>query len=272
MRASRPVPGSVAARCHVSIFGDGPFSQRGYGRIADPSPANVFPRTEGMSNGSTNTIRQLLAAASPLAVFAAPAWRRASKIVSGSTAKNGTLALLDQLLVSGISFATTVLIGRSCGPGELGAYSLGFTVVVIALSTVNALVLVPYTVHVNRWHNRQKRTYAGATLVQAAVLGGLAAASVCAWAALPKAGPAGSGGISTVAWGLAIAIPLLVLREYLRRIAFANFQAQRALLLDVAIVAIQMLGLLALAAAGSLTAGRAYVTVYSEAMYVGGEI
>src|SRR5207249_4408654 len=38
-------------------------------------------------------------------------------------AEKHTLALLDQAVVSGSSFLTTILIGRWCGAEELGIYS-----------------------------------------------------------------------------------------------------------------------------------------------------
>src|SRR5262245_60421060 len=38
-----------------------------------------------------------------------------------------TLALLDQAVVSGASFLTTVVVGRSTSPSELGVYALGMS-------------------------------------------------------------------------------------------------------------------------------------------------
>src|SRR2546429_36531 len=43
---------------------------------------------------------------------------------------NNALALIDQAVVSGTSFLTTILIGRWCGASELGIYALGFSLLV----------------------------------------------------------------------------------------------------------------------------------------------
>src|SRR5438105_2895107 len=52
----------------------------------------------------------------------------------------GVLAVADQAVVSGTSFLTTVLIGRWCGPGELGIYSLGVTLLVSWVCVQESLI------------------------------------------------------------------------------------------------------------------------------------
>ena len=65
----------------------------------------------------------------------------------GRTARSTGLSLLDQTVVSGASFAATILIGRFCGQKELGLYSLGFSLLLIVLAALQTLVMTAYTIH-----------------------------------------------------------------------------------------------------------------------------
>src|SRR5690348_3396610 len=56
------------------------------------------------------------------------------------------MALVDQVLVSGTRFFATILVGRYCGPHELGTYSLAFSVLVLAGCFQEAIVTTPYAV------------------------------------------------------------------------------------------------------------------------------
>src|SRR5262245_20727373 len=72
------------------------------------------------------------------------------------------LALIDQALVSGSRFATTLVVGRFCGPAELGEYSLAFSLHVLAGCVQEALLTTPYAVVSKRLRPRSRATYAGA--------------------------------------------------------------------------------------------------------------
>ena len=52
--------------------------------------------------------------------------------------------MIDQAVVSGASFLATILVGRWCGPGELGVYSLGFTLLVSWGCVQESLIALPY--------------------------------------------------------------------------------------------------------------------------------
>ena len=45
------------------------------------------------------------------------------------TAARASLAIFDQAIISGISFVTSVVVGRIAGQAELGVYALGMSVV-----------------------------------------------------------------------------------------------------------------------------------------------
>src|SRR5215216_1683243 len=70
-------------------------------------------------------------------------------------------ALIDQGLVSGTRFLTTIIVGRYCGAGDLGTYSLAFSVLVLGCCFQEAIVTTPYAVLGQRLRRRSRTTYAG---------------------------------------------------------------------------------------------------------------
>ncbi len=186
----------------------------------------------------------------------------------GTTARKGVLSLADQAVVSGTSFFTTVMIGRLCGPGELGRYSLGLSLVVLVMCVQESLVSMPYTIYGNRFQGKERARYAGSVLVHHVFLAVLSMTCLGALAALFSVG-IGPSGIAPLIGVLVAVIPCTLLREFGRRMAFAHLNITTALLLDLAVAAMQIGGLAVVAAAGLLSAGTAY-SVMGLSCAVGG--
>src|SRR5207302_10185209 len=91
----------------------------------------------------------------------APSARRLLRLAT----RREVLAVLDQAVVSGASFLTTILIGRAAGPEQLGLYVLGFTWAVLIVSVQESLIAAPYTVFGNRLQGACRAAYAGSVLV-----------------------------------------------------------------------------------------------------------
>jgi O-antigen/teichoic acid export membrane protein len=168
------------------------------------------------------------------------------------------VALADQALVSGTNFLTALLVGRVAGTEELGIYSLGFTLIVFALCFQDALIASPYTIYVNRVNRDDRPALAGIALAQLLILAlivciALGAAAVIA----PRFWPQGSIVLAT----LALTIPWVLAREFYRRFQYANLFSRGALVLDISVAALQCFGLVALAAAGLLSAISAHATI-----------
>jgi O-antigen/teichoic acid export membrane protein len=175
----------------------------------------------------------------------------------GATVRKGGVALMDQAVVSGASFATTVIINRWCGVKEFGVYSLGFTIVVLTLGVLQSLVTAPYTIYVHRLTDAERKGYAGGVLVHCGLLALLAAV------ALAVAAPVVSycGGPASLARTLVIlvgALPFFLLREFGRRFAFADLHMRGALAFDVLAAGLQVGLLLALIPTGRVSAATAY--------------
>jgi O-antigen/teichoic acid export membrane protein len=180
-------------------------------------------------------------------------------LVGLASAKN-TLALVDQAAVSGTNFLTTILIGRWCSAGELGIYSLGFSLLVAWACAQEALIALPYTICRHRPRLGTPAEYAGSALVHQALLSALAVLVLV----LTAAGLSFNGhvpGLAAVAWVLGGVMPFALLREFGRRFAFAHLRMGEALALDVAVAGLQLAGLATLALADALSAPSAIAVV-----------
>jgi O-antigen/teichoic acid export membrane protein len=223
-------------------------SEQCAGRLA-VAPETCAP-SDGVGGGPQDDIAQ-------------PGLARPSKIDTrprrGLGRPSYLLALLDQAVVSGTSFATSVSVGRAAGADELGAYALGFTLVVLVGGVQESLVSIPYTVRGARLIHAARSRYAGSSLLAAlllALLAGLAMAIGAAAVSLT-----GLARLAPVLATLSVTVPLSLAREFLRRFAFAHLRMGRALVID-AIVAVAQLGALAwLTATGRLSAVTAHASM-----------
>jgi O-antigen/teichoic acid export membrane protein/thymidylate kinase len=183
-------------------------------------------------------------------------WARLRHGVSNKDA----LAVLDQAVVSGTSFVTTVLVGRWCGADELGVYSLGFTLLVAWVTVHESLIALPYTIFRPRLPEETQAAAARSALACTGVLSLVATAMmvvIAAILALTGALPA----LPAVITALALITPLALLREFGRRFAFAHLHMGEALVLDFTVAGVQLAGLAWLATTGNLSAVTAYMAV-----------
>src|SRR5216683_1647767 len=170
---------------------------------------------------------------------------------------NHVLALIDQAVVSGTSFLTTILIGRWCGASELGVYALGFSLLVSWGCVHQSLIALPYTIYRHRTRRGTQEEYAGSALVHNGLLSALALVALAVGALFLSLGGT-MVGLAAVLWALAGVMPFALLREFSRRFAFAHLRMTQALVLDVAVAAVQLPGLAWLASRGALSATTAY--------------
>jgi O-antigen/teichoic acid export membrane protein len=175
------------------------------------------------------------------------------------------MALVDQALVSGTRFLGTIIVGRCCGPRELGTYSLAFSLLVLGGCFQEAIVTTPYAVLGQRLRRRSRANYAGAVarmhfwaaIGSAILLVALAAVSfVFKIEALP-----------TIALVLAVTLPCSLAIEFVRRLSLAELNVQTATCLDASVTGLQLVLLVVLAQLKWLDAriallavGAAYVT------------
>lgn len=85
----------------------------------------------------------------------------------------GSLAFLDQCLISGSNFLITVLLARWLSPAQYGAYALAFSVFLFLAGAHESLVTEPMAVFGPSSYRNQPREYLGAVLCVEAMLGAL---------------------------------------------------------------------------------------------------
>ena len=56
------------------------------------------------------------------------------------------LALIDQAVVSGTSFLTTVMIARAASADVLGVYAMALSLLIMAVSIQDSLITLPFTI------------------------------------------------------------------------------------------------------------------------------
>ncbi len=183
-------------------------------------------------------------------------WRLAWRAARSRT----VLSIGGQGFASGANFATGLIIGRLCAPEEYGLYFLGFTLLNFGIEMQNALIATPYMVYAPRLGPGEAPRYSGSVLLHQFAFCGVATV-VFALAALAATQGLGPAGMAPVFAALALVAGLALLRDFVRRIAFATLRVGSALLVDAGVALLQVGGLLGLAALGWLNATTAYAAL-----------
>src|ERR1017187_4385316 len=127
-----------------------------------------------------------------------------------SWAKKGTLALLDQGLISGSNFLITILLARWLAPEQYGAYAIAFSAFLLLGSIHEALVIEPMTVLGPSWYASQRKEYLGTVLWITGVLG-LVLVGVLVSVTLIAHHFAASGDLARALAGLCLSTPCVFL-------------------------------------------------------------
>jgi O-antigen/teichoic acid export membrane protein len=169
------------------------------------------------------------------------------------------LALADQAVVSGVSFLTTVLVSHWTSPSQLGLYAIGISVLISMLAIQDSLISLPYTIQ-QRQPLRTPKEHAGSSLAHCGMLSALCVV-LLAVSALGLFSSGSGPELTAMAWVLAAVAPFALVREFGRRLAFAHLHMGLALVLDIAVAAIQLLALCWLGWTDRMSATSAYAAI-----------
>lgn len=234
----------------ISARGPG---ETGTGRLASPMPRQA-------ESCDSDPAIETPTVVAPLPIDDRPNRRaRWLTLLMRSIAGTHALSLADQAVVSATNFLTTILIGRWCGAEALGVYAIGFSLTMAWICVQDSLIVLPYTINRLRPMGRPQ-LYAGSSLAQVGLLSVLAILVSMATAVGLSAGRAGSS-LVTVIWIMTAITPFTLLREFGRRFAFAHLRVTEALVLNVAVAALQFSAFAWLAWMGSLSAPTAFVAI-----------
>ena len=151
------------------------------------------------------------------------------------------ISLIDQAIVSGASFVSTIFVARWTVPSQLGIYSIGISLLVASLTIQEALISLPYTIQRHRTVGTPAES-AGGSLMQSGLLAAVVVLVLAATGVGLSAGGA-EPDLAKMVLALATIVPFALLREFFRRFAFAHLRVAQAALLDAAVASVQ-LGLL----------------------------
>lgn len=181
--------------------------------------------------------------------------------------KKGLFALADQMVHSGTTFLTGILVGRLLSVGEFGEFSLGLTLVVFSMVLQDNCLATPYTY---RFHNIKNGDIEG--LRAGALIQSLLLAVFCtillgaAYFFLPVMQ---AGGLGNIIFTLALSMPFLFIRETSRRIYFTEFRVVEVLMMDIIVTILQVSLIVAIWYLGVISAANVFA-VMALASFVGG--
>jgi O-antigen/teichoic acid export membrane protein len=167
-------------------------------------------------------------------------------------------AMADQAIMSGARFLTVVLLGRYGSDTQLGLYSLGFGVLVLFVGIHEAFVTTPYTVFLPRKEVEDHASYQGFALRSTIQLSAILSFILLFAAVLGRFLPS-IPGLMTVLVCVALTLPLVLMREFARRLQFAHGRTKMACVLDSIVALVQLVGLLLLMLMIPLTATSAII-------------
>lgn len=178
-------------------------------------------------------------------------------LATSALVQRSGLSVLDQAVVSGTNFATSVLLARWSSREELGIYYLALSVIYFARGVQEQLVSAPYMIYCGRKGADELPSYAGSALVHQAVLlvaivSTLGIALLSGWL---------SPGAAQALWLLLAAAPLLLMREFARQMSFAHLELVRATALDVCATLLQFALLAGFVLTGQLTVGATLAAI-----------
>ena len=177
--------------------------------------------------------------------------------ILGDGVEKSMLSLGDQLVVSATGFLSGVIVARYCSLAELGAYHLAISVLLILRGIQAELVTSPFAIYSYRRSDEQLDTYTGSVLVHQTVCILAAFLLLCALCLATLQGLTPTA-FRAVMPALLFAGPMVLIREYCRQHSFARLQFDVAVVTDLSVLAIQLVGLYWVATASELTVSLAF--------------
>jgi O-antigen/teichoic acid export membrane protein len=220
----------------------------------------ITERAPAQSSGPPFGQRCVAVTADPCTDQEETRWSRVSALrTAWEKWQTPALALADQAVVSGASFLTTVLISHWTNSSLLGIYAIGISVLVSMLAIQDSLISLPYTIQRHQPLSTPNE-HAGSSLAHSGLLSTLGVVVLAVTALVLSARGSGPE-LTATAWTLAAVAPFALLREFGRRFAFAHLNMGRALMLDMAVAAIQLLALCWLGRTGRMSVANAYAAI-----------
>lgn len=188
-------------------------------------------------------------------------------LLTHSAVGKGVLSVVDQALVSGTSFVTSVIVARASSADALGIYYLALTLVLFVRGIQSQVVTSPYMVLCHRYHEGDLRSYTGSVLVHQMIFSAMAAVGMAGFAVVLQLGWGQQDLLPSV--GVLIAVmPLLLTREFSRNHVLSHMRPITAVLLDGTCAAVQLIPLAVLWRLGWISVTGTYVVMGAASVVV----
>jgi O-antigen/teichoic acid export membrane protein len=174
-------------------------------------------------------------------------------------ASQTVLSIFDQAIVSATGFLTVVLIGRMTSPDNLGLFYLVFSAVLIVTGIQDQVIAAPYAVYSKRLRGQELAKLSGSMWLHQMVLALLS--NVLLLCCILWLATTGSTSVVPTLWALFGAMPFLLLRQCIRRFAFANFHITSVIPIDAIVAVAQLGGLALLGYFGAMTLFNIYAVM-----------
>jgi O-antigen/teichoic acid export membrane protein len=136
--------------------------------------------------------------------------------------KKGSLALLDQGLVSGSNFLVAILLARWLTRDEYGAYAMGFSLFILLYGFHNAFLLEPMSVFGPELYAKRLTAYVkkllGFHFALALILSLLVVTGIIVLTSFTN-----NRALTSALWGVCVAVPLILFYWICRRAAYLRF-------------------------------------------------
>ena len=158
--------------------------------------------------------------------------------------RNGIFAIADQAVVSAGTFLSTMLICRNCTDSDFGVFSLAWTIIAFLRTIQERMIAAPFLAFTFR-PGFGRTSFRGSSLAHQAIFSGIstivvATGAFTVWSL--------NFGLDQLSFGLSLAVALWFTlgRDQMRAISFTDFAILRLLIIDLIVVASQLIGLLML--------------------------
>lgn len=190
---------------------------------------------------------------------------RIRSFAMGEDVRRASLAVVDQGVVSGLSFATSAIIATSCGRTGLGLAHLALTLLILMTNIQGELLNAPYTVYRSRRRGRRLHAYSGSLFIHQAVLAAVSMLSIISLIGLNSLG-IGPAELAPSLWVLLFASPFCLLHMFLRYFSFAAFQFRVAVTMDIVVAVLQLAILFVLVQLDMLTVPLLFVAMGASSL------
>ncbi|TWU24013.1 MurJ-like flippase [Novipirellula galeiformis] len=196
--------------------------------------------------------------------------RNAIMVATRRVASNrGGLALLDQGIVSGTNFVTSLIVGRYLGKENLGILFITLSMYTVLQCITDQLVHTPYLVRAPHFNGQRSKGYTGSVLAHAALLTLLAIGLIAVTAVGMGLTDSANGPLASSMLLLTILLPGMMLREFIHSLLHNQLRQAEAVLLDGAVAAVQLVALLLWWWNESLTVGHTLIAIGGASALVG---